>query len=86
MASDEYAHDEESEHLHARNRASEFIDDELTDEEAARVKSHIEKCPPCTAFFNTLRATIRLLRLTRLSDTPASFTKSLRERIGRLTD
>ncbi len=64
-----------------REASSDFIDGDLSPGESSRIRSHLERCGPCTAFVETLRATIDLLRATSASEAPAGFRERVRERI-----
>ena len=52
---------QENEHSDIHKLASDYLDAELDEDKAANVKSHLDMCPPCAAFIETLRTTIRLL-------------------------
>ena len=63
--------------------SSEFIDEELDETAKRKVVAHLEWCPPCSAFINTLRATVGLLRATRSEAPPPGFKERVRESIRR---
>ena len=71
------------EHAHVRGLSSDYIDGELDDEAEAVMKSHLEWCPPCESFVNTLRATVKLLSSSPATEPPTSFGERLRARIKR---
>ena len=50
--------------LEVRQRSSDFIDGEIDEPSAKRIRVHIGRCGPCNSFMNTLRATVNLLRST----------------------
>ena len=62
-----------------RDISSDYIDGELNQAAEVRVKSHLEMCGPCTAFVNTLRATVRLLRSTPKRVAPSGLRQRIRE-------
>jgi anti-sigma factor RsiW len=64
-----------------RAASSDFIDGELGTAESSRIRSHLERCGPCTAFVRTLRATIEMLGSTAASGAPAGFRERVQERI-----
>ena len=64
-----------------REASSDFIDGELSSGESSRIRSHLERCGPCTAFIETLRATIDFLRATSPSGAPPGFRERVQERI-----
>ncbi|MBM3932963.1 MAG: hypothetical protein FJ319_01450 [SAR202 cluster bacterium] len=45
--------------------SSDLIDGDLDPNTTGRLSSHLDVCPPCTAFFNTLRHTVRLIGASR---------------------
>jgi anti-sigma factor (TIGR02949 family) len=49
-------------------RLSEYIDDELPADLCSRLESHMEDCPPCRVFLDSLRRTVGLIG--RLEDPP----------------
>ena len=55
----------DSECVEIRGLASNHIDGELSEEQADKVRGHLDWCKPCVAFFNTLRSTIGLLGSTQ---------------------
>ena len=58
--------------------SSDFIDDELGGKAKQKVVAHLEWCAPCTAFINTLRATVGLLRSTPREAPPIDFKERVR--------
>ena len=66
-----------------RRLSSDYIDGELDQATAARVKTHLDWCPPCTAFINTLRTTVGLLRATPKRAAPSDFRQRVRENLRR---
>jgi predicted anti-sigma-YlaC factor YlaD len=71
----------EIEHVYARGMASDYIDDELESGTREKIRAHLEQCGPCHSFFNTLRATTRLLRTSESHDPPPSFDERLRAKL-----
>ena len=66
---------------HVQEMSSDFIDDELPGDAKRKVVAHLEWCAPCTAFINTLRATVGLLRSTPREVPPADFKQRVRDTI-----
>ncbi len=64
-----------------RDSSSDFIDGELADGVNGRYKSHLERCGPCHAFVNTLRATVNLLRATPKQKAPDDFRRRITEHL-----
>jgi len=61
--------------------SSDFIDDELDGKAKQKIVAHLEWCAPCTAFINTLRATVGLLRSTPREAPPVDFKERVRDSI-----
>ncbi len=78
-----FRRDDENEHVKARGFASDYIDGDLDEEAAKGVESHLAICPPCTAFFETLKATVKLLGSQTKKDAPTSFRERLQDRLQR---
>jgi predicted anti-sigma-YlaC factor YlaD len=64
-----------------RDLSSEYLDGELDQQSSDEVKTHLEMCPPCRTFFDTLLATISLLMSSSKAEATASFRERLRERL-----
>ena len=63
-----------------RELSSDYIDGELDQPRAKKVRSHLDWCRPCRAFVNTLRATVNLLRATPKSQAPDDLRQRIRDR------
>ena len=61
--------------------SSDIVDGVINPETAARLKPHLDWCPPCRAFLNTLRTTVNLLGSLKGSECPPAFRERLRERL-----
>ena len=61
--------------------SSDIVDDEIDPQTAARLKSHLDWCPPCRAFLNTLRTTVNLLGSLKGSECTPAFRERLRKRL-----
>lgn len=48
-------------HLEIRQRASEYLDGELTHEERLAFERHLHRCEPCRRFVGELRAVVKVL-------------------------
>ena len=64
-----------------RDVSSDYIDGDLDASTAERVTSHVERCPPCKAFLNTLRATVNMLRGMPPNDPPDDFRRRVRDSV-----
>jgi predicted anti-sigma-YlaC factor YlaD len=53
---------------------SDYLDDDLDTESAAKVERHLQECMPCLAFANGLRRTIELCRRYRPAVRPRPLT------------
>lgn len=65
----------------ARNSASDYIDDDMEPALGRRIRAHLEKCPPCLSFFNTLRATVGLLRKMESRQAPPDFADRVKAKL-----
>lgn len=70
-------------HRRAERLLSAYLDTELSSEEMAEVRSHLEGCPDCRAELEELRATRRLLSSLEGPDLPREFAADLSLRLGR---
>ena len=71
-------------HESIRSLSSDYIDEDLDEASVSRVRSHIEMCPPCMAFFNTLKATVKLLGASkRRQHAPPHLKDRIKERVQR---
>ena len=62
--------------------SSELMDGDLDSRTADRLSGHLDICPPCTAFFNTLKETVRLLSSSKASTPiPSSTLSKVRARL-----
>ena len=66
-----------------RGLSSDYIDGDLDQPHAVRIGFHLDKCGPCRAFMNTLRATVALLRSTSAKKAPPGFSAKVRESLPR---
>ena len=69
----------EAECPEVRSASSDFIDGDMRRGERARIAAHLEKCAPCRAFVNTLRATVALLRSAPAPEPPEGFKRRIRD-------
>jgi predicted anti-sigma-YlaC factor YlaD len=65
-----------------RAASSDYIDEDLGERQRARIDSHLEKCPLCRAFINTMLATVNLLKSAFESEPPEGFQQRVKERIA----
>ena len=65
-----------------RAASSDYIDADIGERQRARIDSHLEKCPLCRAFINTMRATVNLLKSALASEPPEGFRQRVKERIA----
>lgn len=65
----------------ARDMASDYVDDDVEPALGRRIRSHLEKCAPCLSFFNTLRATVELLRNMERRQAPPEFRDRVKARL-----
>lgn len=55
-----------------------FVSDELPAEHRQRIEQHLGNCPPCHAYLESYRITIRLSRQLPASPLPAELAERLR--------
>lgn len=60
-------------------RLSEYLDGELDPEMCSRLEGHIEDCPPCVAFLESLRRTVAAARDLPSRELPEDLKKRLLE-------
>ena len=65
----------------ARDLASDYIDDDMEPALGRRIRAHLKKCGPCLSFFNTLRATVGLLRNMESRPAPPEFADRVKARL-----
>jgi len=58
-------------------RLSEFLDGELDPDLCSRFEGHMDGCPPCQAFLESLRRTIELTRNLGAQELPDDFREEL---------
>lgn len=50
---------------------SQYLDRELPDDICEEIGKHIQQCPPCVEFLNSLKKTVALCRQLKENDQPA---------------
>jgi anti-sigma factor (TIGR02949 family) len=60
-------------------RLSEYIDGELQADLCTRLEGHMDDCPPCQAFLESIRRTVRLLHEVEAPPLPEEIRRSVRE-------
>ena len=73
-----FRRDREVDCVELRGMASDYIDGDLEPDSQENVKTHLEWCGPCHSFYNTLRATVGLLRSSKGDDAPPSLAERLK--------
>ena len=69
-------------HEEVRGQLSEFLADALDEAQTARISDHLNHCPPCARYRDTLRATVDLLRTLPTRAAP----ERLRQRLLTIPD
>ena len=64
-----------------RALSSDYIDEELDQATAGTVSFHLDRCGPCNAFINTLRATVRLLQGMPKGKAPDDLRQRVRDKL-----
>lgn len=73
-------------HELVRGRLSEYLDDSLSERDRRRVEGHLAACPPCTAYLNTLRATVRALGVLPAPKAPSGIRARIVEQARRQSE
>ncbi|MBL8233549.1 MAG: zf-HC2 domain-containing protein [Bryobacterales bacterium] len=60
---------------------SQYLDRELPAEVCDCMETHIEACPPCVEFVQTLEKTVRICRTMQAQRKPAAIPPELREEL-----
>ncbi len=60
---------------------SDYLDGELPPGLCDRIATHIERCPPCIEFVESLRRTVELCRQSRALEKPGPLPEALREEL-----
>jgi RNA polymerase sigma-70 factor (ECF subfamily) len=60
---------------------SEYLDMELPPEACREMEAHLDGCPPCVEFAESLRKTVALCREYHPSEMPAPISQEARERL-----
>ncbi len=64
-----------------RSHSSDYIDNDIDPTLAQRIREHLSGCEQCTAFVDTLRATINILRTMPVQAAPDGFAKRVSNHI-----
>jgi hypothetical protein len=70
-------------HELVRGQLSEYLDDALPVNDRRRIDGHLAACEPCTAYLNTLRATVRALELLPAPKAPSGIRARIVEQARR---
>ena len=65
---------------------SEYLDDELPEDFCRTFEQHMDGCPPCQTFLDSLRRTIRLIENVDAPPLPDEIRQSVREAYARYRD
>jgi anti-sigma factor RsiW len=69
-----------------RGQFTEYLDGSLGESDRRRVDTHLGTCPPCRAFLNTFRATVRALGTLPAPKAPAGIRARIVEQVRREPD
>jgi anti-sigma factor (TIGR02949 family) len=64
-------------------RLSEYMDEELPPDLCERIEAHMGDCPPCVAFLESLRRTVRLVESIDAPTLPDELREAVRSAYGR---
>ncbi len=59
----------------------EYLDGDLTPEEAERIRAHLDECPPCECYVQTYRLTIQITRRLPPAPPPETVLERLRRAV-----
>jgi anti-sigma factor (TIGR02949 family) len=62
-------------------RLLEYLDGELTAEEAERIREHLGECPPCVCYVRTYELTIQITRRLPPAPPPSALLERLRQAV-----
>lgn len=62
-------------------RLSDSLDVEITQEDIEELKDHLQGCPPCLEFVESLKSTVRLCKDFGIEQTPAPLAESTRSQM-----
>lgn len=63
---------------------SEYLDAELPADTCEQIAAHLEGCPPCVEFLETLKKTVEICRGFRPQDAPRPLTEAARRELRAL--
>lgn len=78
---DSHAHRHDSECKRIFALLSEYLDAELPAESCDQIEAHLNDCPPCLEFLESLRRTIELCRSFRPGELPGPLSESVRREL-----
>lgn len=67
----------------ARRLGSDYLENGLPPRQHGRIRAHLDRCPPCLAFIDTLQSTINLLGRIPRAAPPDSLKENILERVRR---
>ena len=73
-------------HELVRGQISAYLDGSLGESDRRRIDGHLASCPPCTAYVQTLRTTVRALGKLPAPKAPASARQRILEQARREAD
>lgn len=65
-------------------RLSEYLDGEMGESLCAETEAHLEDCPPCRDFLESLRRTVALLDRLPAEEVPEEIRREVRDSLDRL--
>lgn len=63
------------------DRLIDYLDGELTAEEAERIRAHLGQCPPCECYVRTYQLTIQITRQLPVAPPPERLLERLRQAV-----
>jgi predicted anti-sigma-YlaC factor YlaD len=68
-------------HAEFRDVSSDYVDGEVTGDALVKANSHLDKCGPCRAFLDTLKATVKMLKSSRQEKAPPALKSEILENL-----
>ncbi|MBM3944396.1 MAG: mycothiol system anti-sigma-R factor [SAR202 cluster bacterium] len=61
--------------------SSDYVDGDLDSTQSGGISKHLQNCPPCLAFIDTLKATVSLLRMPQNRKAPSTLRAKIHKRL-----
>jgi anti-sigma factor RsiW len=65
------------------DQLSDYLDGEISDDECRYIEDHLDRCPPCAMFFESLKTTVSLCGRALPAEIPEETRQALKEFLRR---